>query len=137
MEVNRRVRAILRDDDGHIVLIKRTKLDQPAYWVAPGGGIEPSDDSEHEALARELMEECGALAIIGSPLLRLEMDHRIEVFYHCTLTYIDPVLRYGPELEDPSRGEYSIEAIPFTKDSLQPMTILPEAFKALLLKLAP
>nr|WP_198152792.1 NUDIX domain-containing protein [Pseudofrankia sp. DC12] len=36
----RAARAILINDLGQLVLIKRTKPDQAPYWTAPGGGVE-------------------------------------------------------------------------------------------------
>jgi ADP-ribose pyrophosphatase YjhB (NUDIX family) len=55
-------RAILIDDHGRLVLIKRTKSGQAPYWTAPGGGVDPSDESVDAALHRELAEELGAAA---------------------------------------------------------------------------
>ena len=58
----RAARAILIDDDGRLVLIKRTRPGQPPYWTAPGGGVDASDESVEAALHRELAEELGAEA---------------------------------------------------------------------------
>ncbi len=55
-------RAILIDDDGRLVLIKRTKPDQAPSWTAPGGGVDPTDESVEAALHRELTEELGGAA---------------------------------------------------------------------------
>ena len=55
-------RAILIDDDGRLVLIKRTKPGQAPYWTAPGGGVDATDVSVEAALHRELAEELGAEA---------------------------------------------------------------------------
>lgn len=52
----RAARAILIDDLGRLVLIKRTKPGQPPYWTAPGGGVEDTDASVEAALYRELAE---------------------------------------------------------------------------------
>lgn len=61
----RSARALLLDDDGRLVLIKRTKPGQFPYWTTPGGGVEPGE-STTGALERELDEELGASASIGS-----------------------------------------------------------------------
>ncbi|MCE7011793.1 NUDIX hydrolase [Kibdelosporangium philippinense] len=62
----RAARAILIDDDGRLVLIKRTKPAQAPYWTAPGGGVEETDPSVEAALHRELAEELGAEAADAS-----------------------------------------------------------------------
>ncbi|MGH3869561.1 MAG: NUDIX domain-containing protein [Pseudonocardiaceae bacterium] len=55
-QVSRRsARALLLDDDGRLVLIKRTKPGESPYWTTPGGGIEPGE-STTGALERELGE---------------------------------------------------------------------------------
>src|ERR1700691_2897662 len=58
----RAARGILIDDEGRLVLIKRTKPGQAPYWASPGGGVEDSDATVEDALRRELAEELGATA---------------------------------------------------------------------------
>jgi len=36
----RSARAILIDDDGHLVLIRRTRPGRAPYWTTAGGGVE-------------------------------------------------------------------------------------------------
>jgi ADP-ribose pyrophosphatase YjhB (NUDIX family) len=62
----RAARAILIDDLGRLVWIKRTKSGQAPYWTAPGGGVEDVDASVEAALYRELAEELGAKATDAS-----------------------------------------------------------------------
>ena len=45
----RSARAILIDDDGNLVLIRRTKPGVPVYWTTAGGGVEDSDASTEAA----------------------------------------------------------------------------------------
>jgi ADP-ribose pyrophosphatase YjhB (NUDIX family) len=49
------VSAVLADDDGWILLIRRTDNN---YWSIPGGGVEPGE-SVSQATAREVREETG------------------------------------------------------------------------------
>ena len=60
--LNRRVRAILLTGRGTMLFIKRIKPNKPAYWVAPGGGVEHEDEDLMATLHRELFEELGATA---------------------------------------------------------------------------
>ena len=49
------VSAIVPDEDGRILLIRRTDNN---YWSIPGGGLEPGE-SVRQAAAREVLEETG------------------------------------------------------------------------------
>ena len=58
------VKVIIRNDNGDVLLLKRTSqfllpADSEASWDIPGGRIEP-DESLRDALAREVNEEIGA-----------------------------------------------------------------------------
>ena len=62
----RSARAIVIDDDGRLVLIKRSKPGREPYWTTAGGGVEDGDASIEAAMHRELFEELGARAVGGS-----------------------------------------------------------------------
>ena len=51
------VRALVLDENDHVLMV-RLVFGHGAYWVLPGGGIEPGED-ETTALHRELREEVG------------------------------------------------------------------------------
>ncbi|SEF15326.1 NUDIX hydrolase [Jiangella alba] len=103
MTVIASARALLLDDAGRLVLIKRTKPGRRPYWTTPGGRVEPSDASIESALHRELMEELGATATIVAQIhvVAPTAAHptRQHVFLARLLT-MDPALRCGPELTD-------------------------------------
>lgn len=61
------VRGLVIDDDNHI-LMTRLVFPHGAWWVLPGGGIEPGED-ELSALSRELEEEVGLVGASVGPAL--------------------------------------------------------------------
>lgn len=58
------VRAIVRDAQGHVLLVRHTYV---PGWYLPGGGVDPGE-SASESLARELMEEAN-IRIVQAPRL--------------------------------------------------------------------
>lgn len=118
-QVSRRAaRALLLDDDGRLVLIKRTKPGQAPYWTAPGGGVEPGE-SMTGALERELREELGATASIGDRVLLVstpsgEKTVSVQEIFVARLRTLRPADRIGAEWSDPSRGDYEVVRIEIT-----------------------
>ncbi len=114
--INQRVRAILLAGDGSILLIKRVKPGAaPPYWVAAGGGVEWTDIDLIAALERELYEELGAVAQVLATAFVLEHEKAgkqlEEHFFVCLLQDLDLSKRYGPEFNDPARGEFIPEFV--------------------------
>ena len=67
LRIREAVRALLIDDDHH-VLLAHLAFPLRSVWVLPGGGLDPGE-SHDDGLLRELREEVGfAPAVIG-PLL--------------------------------------------------------------------
>lgn len=136
--VIQRVRAILLTADGTVLFIKRIKPHKPRpYWVAPGGGVEPEDLNLHDALRRELREELGATAIITNEGFVLRHDKQgknlEEFFYICHLIDYDLSLRYGPEFDDPTRGEYIPDCVPLTEEAINGINIRTDELRVWLL----
>jgi len=116
MRLNHSVRAILRNDNGQLVFIKREKADLVPYWVTPGGGVEDTDENLETALKREIMEEIGGQIEIMKVAFELERelpDGIIQntTFFNCKLLQYDLTQQSGPEFLDPSSGRYTIEEI--------------------------
>ena len=57
--------AILKDDAGRLLLIKRGHEPGKGLWSIPGGRIEAGETDE-EALVREVREETGLVVTAGS-----------------------------------------------------------------------
>lgn len=126
-------RAILIDDRGRLVLIRRTKPGQPPYWTAPGGGVENGDGSVEAALHRELAEELGAEVAEAS---RVFLDSSpsdsgvaVQHFFVARLLTLDEARRSGPELADPSRGGYDVDRVDLLGDDLAGVDLKPGALK--------
>jgi ADP-ribose pyrophosphatase YjhB (NUDIX family) len=130
-------RAILIDDDGRLVLFRRTWPGQPPYWTAPGGGVDASDESVEAALHRELAEELGAKAsgaarvfLFSSPS---EAGVAVQHFFVARLRKLDESARGGPEFRDASRGGYDLDRIGLLGDDLASVDLKPDALKEFIL----
>lgn len=133
----RAVRAILIDDLGRLVLIKRTKPGQAPYWTAPGGGVEDTDASVEAALRRELAEELGAEAAVASQVFLFSSPSdtgvAVQHFFVARLTGMNESARSGPELSDPSRGGYDLDRVDLRGDDLIGFDLKPTALKEFIL----
>jgi len=56
--VRQAVRALIVDSSSRVLLFRAHFKDRPAFWYAPGGGVEAAE-SDEEALVREVAEETG------------------------------------------------------------------------------
>jgi len=135
--VRQAARAILIDDDGRLVLIKRTKPGQAPYWTAPGGGVDASDESVEAALHRELAEELGAEASGAARvfLFSSPSDEGVAVqhFFVARLKQLDESARSGPEFQDASRGGYTLDRIGLLGDELATVDLKPDVLKEFIL----
>jgi 8-oxo-dGTP pyrophosphatase MutT (NUDIX family) len=130
-------RAILIDDDGYLLLIKRTKPGRAPYWTTPGGGVEASDESLEAAMHRELAEELGAEAsgaarvfLFSSPS---EAGADVMHFFVARLRKLDESARSGPEFQDATRGRYDLDRISLLGDDLASVDLKPGAVKEFIL----
>lgn len=126
--INQRVRAILLTGNDSVLFIKRVKPHNPEpYWVAPGGGVEHEDRTLFETLDRELSEELGATATVVDTAFVLEHEKAgkllEEHFFICRLDGYDLSKRYGPEFDDPSRGEFIPVEVPLESVALHTINI--------------
>nr|WP_187361618.1 NUDIX hydrolase [Phytoactinopolyspora mesophila] len=133
----RAARAILIDDLGRLVLIKRTKSGQPPYWTAPGGGVEDTDASVEAALHRELAEELGAKTTEASQVFLFSSPSdggvAVQHFFVARLASLDESARSGPEFNAPARGRYDLDRVDLRGDELVSIDLKPTALKEFIL----
>jgi len=133
----RSARAILIDDEGYLVLIRRTRPGRAPYWTTAGGGVEDDDASIAAAMHRELAEELGAKAVGASPVFldswTSEAGLHVQHFFVTRLASMDLSTRNGPEFDDPSRGAYDPERFDLRGDELAAIDLQPAALKEFIL----
>ncbi|WP_423463384.1 NUDIX hydrolase [Promicromonospora sp. MS192] len=133
--VRRGARALLLDEDGRLVLMRRTVPGRAPYWVTPGGGVEPTDTSVEDGLHRELLEELGATAKIVRQVFLTSQPKDAGVAVHhyflARLVSMDLALRSGPEFQEPVRGTYDVEHVDLRDDAaLAGVNLVPASLKA-------
>ncbi|MFE2167143.1 NUDIX domain-containing protein [Streptomyces sp. NPDC059447] len=121
-----RVRAVLVTADDTMLVIRRTKPGIPEYWVLPGGGVEPGDESREAALHREIHEEIAGTADIVRIFHTMESDDERQLFYLARIATWSFDDRTGPEFSAEGRGEYALEEIPLTVEALDGIDLKPE-----------
>ncbi|MGW3217577.1 NUDIX hydrolase [Streptomyces parvus] len=121
-----RVRAVLVTADDTMLVIRRTRPGIPEYWVLPGGGVEPGDESREAALYREIHEEIAGKANIVRLLHTMETDDERQFFYLARIATWSFDDRTGPEFSAQGRGEYALEEIPLTLEGLDSIDLKPE-----------
>ncbi|MEV7507357.1 NUDIX domain-containing protein [Streptomyces sp. NPDC091201] len=109
-----------------MLVIRRTKPGVPAYWVLPGGGVEPGDESREAALHREIHEEIAGKADIIRLLHTTESGEERQLFYLARITTWSFDDRTGPEFSAEGRGAYALEEIPLTVEGLDGIDLRPE-----------
>lgn len=126
------VRAILLTPADGLLLIRRTWPGATAYWVFPGGHVEPDDPGLRAALVREIREETGGEPQITGLLYVLADEHQRQYFYLGRIQSWSEADRNGPEFDDPDRGEYRLQEIPLTPEALDGLRVEPEELAVLL-----
>lgn len=71
--LRRATRAVVLDDDDHVLLV-RFDFGDRVVWATPGGGIEMGESDEH-AIRRELVEEAGLEDFELGPLVWTRTHH--------------------------------------------------------------
>jgi 8-oxo-dGTP pyrophosphatase MutT (NUDIX family) len=125
--------VLLFDDQGRLVLIRRTRPGGETYLTTPGGGVEP-DETWEAAAARECAEELGAEVVIGPvvwattavlPVAGSGSDLR---FFLARLVSLDERQRTGHEFAEPWRGTYETVRVAVEEsvlDDFRPSELVP------------
>ncbi|MCK9931751.1 NUDIX hydrolase [Frankia sp. Mgl5] len=131
--VRRTARGIVIDENGRLVLFRRTFPKRKPYWSTPGGGVDPEDASVEDALHRELAEELGAVVdrvqqvyVTAAP--RGE-GMNLQHFFVCRLVSMDLDRRTGAEFGNPTKGRYAVERIDLRGKKLARYDLQPAAVK--------
>lgn len=98
------VGAIVRDDRGRLLMVRRGRPPGEGLWSIPGGRVEPGED-DAAALARELREETGLDVAPGALAGTVERPGPDGVTYEIhdyTATVTGGVLRAGDDAAEAS-----------------------------------
>lgn len=79
------VGAIIRDDQGRVLLVRRANEPGRGLWSLPGGRIEVGE-SEAVAVAREVLEETGLVVDVDGLVGRIAIGRYDIADFACTVT---------------------------------------------------
>lgn len=119
------VGAVVRDDDGHLLLIRRGHPPGEGLWSLPGGRVEAGEPDD-VAVARELLEETGLLAEVGGLIdvvARPGPDNVVYDIYEYAVTPAGGTLRPGDDAIDVRWvDEVALRALPTTPGLIEALT---------------
>jgi len=119
------VGAVIKNDRGRLLLIKRGHAPGAGLWSLPGGRIEPGE-TDAEALVREMCEETG-LAVEAGQLIgtvrRPTQDGGVLDIRDYAATVTGGTLRAGDDAADARWVTASeLEALPVTEGLVEALT---------------
>ena len=109
--------AVIVDDDGRVLMVKRGHDPDKGRWSVPGGHVEPGE-SIRDAAAREVLEETGLRVEIGDEMWCTTIPYRDgETFeiHDFAATVVGGSLRAGDDAD---------EARWMTRDDLEHLPIV-------------
>jgi len=119
------VGAVIKDDRGRLLLIKRGHAPGAGLWSLPGGRIEPGE-TDAEALVREMREETGLVIEAGQligTLRRPTQDGGLLDIRDYAATVTGGTLRAGDDAADARWVAASeLETLPVTEGLVEALT---------------
>jgi ADP-ribose pyrophosphatase YjhB (NUDIX family) len=79
------VGAIIRDESGRVLLVRRANEPGRGLWSLPGGRIEPGE-AEEAAIIREVLEETGLVVEVARLAGRVSIGRYDIADFTCTVT---------------------------------------------------
>jgi len=128
------VGAVILDDAGRLLVIKRGHEPSTGLWSVPGGRIEPGEEPR-EAVRREVAEETGLVVGVGALLGSVDIPSDTDpdnVYvvedYRCTVTTtVEPTA--GDDADDArwvTRDEFDrLDLVPGLRHALNSWSALP------------
>jgi ADP-ribose pyrophosphatase YjhB (NUDIX family) len=89
--------AVVRDDEGRVLLVLRANEPSRGRWSLPGGRIEPGESAE-QAAAREVREETGLDVTVGALVCRADLGPYVVDDFAATV--VGGTLRAGDDALD-------------------------------------
>jgi mutator protein MutT len=74
------VGAVIRDEEGRLLLVRRARPPAAGTWSLPGGRVEPGED-DAAAVAREVREETGLDVVVGGLVGTVERSVGADIVY--------------------------------------------------------
>jgi 8-oxo-dGTP diphosphatase len=119
------VGAVIKDDRGRLLLIKRGHAPGAGLWSLPGGRIEPGE-TDAEALVREMREETGLVVEAGQLIgivRRPAQDGGVLDIRDYAATVTGGTLRAGDDAADARWVAASeLAALPMTDGLVEALT---------------
>ena len=119
------VGAVIKDDRGRLLLIKRGHAPGAGLWSLPGGRIEPGE-TDAEALVREMREETGLVIEAGQligTVRRPTQDGGLLDIRDYAATVTGGTLRAGDDAADARWVAVSeLEILPITEGLVEALT---------------
>lgn len=119
------VGAVVRDERGRLLLIRRGHPPGEGLWSLPGGRVEPGE-SDVAAIARELREETGLRTEVGeliAVVARPGLGDVVYDIYEYAATPVGGTLRPGDDASDVRWvDEFELRALPITPGLLEALT---------------